>query len=810
MLDRALAKTGNLMTSMNSYPKGMILQFARQNPEKVREMFRSLFDESRDVIERIFKFKKESESLRLEYSPNAKNHFQDENTIVKYLWLKYPNKYYIYKIRELQAIASKLAVNLEFKQGRFTDNWPKFMALYDAIRDVLAKDMELRQLLKTQVSTDRNCYEDESLCTMTVDFGFFISRSWTKVDAQNQNADRCSGNEKQSTVTIPCFWKISHGRSASTGISVERKADCERRHVITMNRYTKGVSNSLITQGDQFLYSMRKGDFAYLCYASEIKYLVQIIDDEAVSGEFSDEWYERSYRVVKKAEKSQYPSNAPRKAWTPNHNSTLVRIDVSDLDEFDKFILKPHFNISTNEVIENAQGFSDKKFWFLIGNPKMWDMETLSNGDIRDYTIFNENGNARREYSAFVGCREGDILIGYVGAPKKYVCAFFECVKGSDKQRIYFKKILSLENVIDREDFIQDEMLSEMSVVKNPQGSLFAVTKEQFKKVVELAKERNPDIDLSCVEVEENAEGVLLSTSRYTKDDFLNEAYIVPEKYDSLVQLLKRKKNIILQGAPGVGKTYIAKRLAYSMMGERDESRIEMVQFHQNYSYDDFVRGYKPDETSFNIKDGIFYSFCKKALEHPTLDYFFIIDEINRGNVSKIFGELLMLIECDHRGETIKLSVGGDEFTVPENIYIIGMMNTADRSLALIDYALRRRFGFVDIEPGFKAGGFKRVCEKINNPKLDALIQVVGKLNSKIEKDSSLGKGFCIGHSYFCFNGTPCTDESLSCIVKHDILPMLKEYWFDDNDSYMEWEREFAEWEREFTESEGNLKDATE
>ena len=312
---------------------------------------------------------------------------------------------------------------------------------------------------------------------------------------------------------------------------------------------------------------MRKGDFAYLCYASEIKYIVQIIDDEAVSGEFSDEWYERSYRVIKKAEKSQYPSNAPRKAWTPNHNSTLVRIDVSDLDEFDKLILKPHFNISTNELIENAQGFSDKKFWFLIGNPKMWDMETLSNGDIRDYTIFNENGNARREYSAFVGCREGDILIGYVCAPKKYVCAFFECVKGSDKQRIYFKKILSLENVIHREDFIQDEMLSEMSVVKNPQGSLFAVTKEQFKKVVELAKERNPDIDLSCVEVEENAEGVLLSTSRYTKDDFLNEAYIVPEKYDSLVQLLKRKKNIILQGAPGVGKTYIAKRLAYSMMG---------------------------------------------------------------------------------------------------------------------------------------------------------------------------------------------------------------------------------------------------
>ena len=282
----------------------------------------------------------------------------------------------------------------------------------------------------------------------------------------------------------------------------------------------------------------------------------------------------------------------------------------------------------------------------------------------------------------------------------------------------------------------------------------------------------------------------------YTRDDFLNEVYISSEKYDSLVRLLKRKKNIILQGAPGVGKTYIAKRLAYSMMGGRDESRIVMVQFHQCYSYDDFVRGYKPNETNFEIKDGIFYSFCKKALENPTKDYFFIIDEINRGNLSKIFGELLMLIECDHRGESLKLSVGGEDFKVPENIYIIGMMNTADRSLALIDYALRRRFGFVEIEPGFKSVGFKKVCEKLGNQKLDALIQLVEKLNSKIENDSSLGKGFCIGHSYLCFNDTPCTDESLSCIVKHDILPMLNEYWFDDRDSYEEWERKFADWEK--------------
>ena len=592
----------------------------------------------------------------------------------------------------------------------------------------------------------------------------------------------------------PWFWKISHGRTASTGISAEWKADCERRQVITMNRYTRGLSGSPITQGDRFLYSMRKGDFAYLCYGSEIKHLVQIIDDEPVQGQFSDEWYERSYRIVKKSENSQYPSGAIRKAWTPNHNSTLVPIDASDLKEFEDLILKPHFNSSTAEIIENAESRPDKKFWFLNGNPKMWDMETLSVGEVRDYTIFNENGNARREYSAFIGCREGDVLIGYTGSPKKHICAIFECVTGANRQRIYFKKIISLGNVIQREDIINDDILGEMAAMKSPQGSLFPVTKEQFKRFIELARERNSDIDFRDLEVQEE-QGDVMWNSKYTRDDFLREVYISPEKYDSIVRLLKRKKNIILQGAPGVGKTYIAKRLAYSMMGERDESRIEAVQFHQSYSYDDFVRGYKPNETSFEIKDGIFYSFCKKAFGNPTKDHFFIIDEINRGNLSKIFGELLMLIECDHRGESLKLSVGGEDFKVPDNVYIIGMMNTADRSLALIDYALRRRFGFVEIEPGFKSVGFKKACEKLGNQKLDALIRLVEKLNSKIEKDSSLGKGFCIGHSYFCFNDTPCTDESLSCIVKHDILPMLNEYWFDDNDSYVEWEREFAKWE---------------
>lgn len=184
----------------------------------------------------------------------------------------------------------------------------------------------------------------------------------------------------------------------------------------------------------------------------------------------------------------------------------------------------------------------------------------------------------------------------------------------------------------------------------------------------------------------------------YHKDLFLDEVYMNSDRYDTLVSLLKKKKNLILQGAPGVGKTFAAKRLAYSMMGVKDDSRIEFVQFHQNYSYEDFVLGYKPMEDRFVLQQGTFYRLCQKAANHPDEDYFFIIDEINRGNISKIFGELLMLIEKEYRGEKISLAYSGTSFAVPENVYIIGMMNTSDRSLAMIDYALRRRFSFFEME----------------------------------------------------------------------------------------------------------------
>lgn len=270
----------------------------------------------------------------------------------------------------------------------------------------------------------------------------------------------------------------------------------------------------------------------------------------------------------------------------------------------------------------------------------------------------------------------------------------------------------------------------------------------------------------------------------YSKTDFLNEVYMSSEDYDKLRNLLEYKKNMILQGAPGVGKTFCAKRLAYSIMGEKDDKRVAMVQFHQNYSYEDFMMGYRPDGNGFVLKKGIFYEFCKKAQKEPDKPYFFIIDEINRGNLSKIFGELLMLIEKEYRGEEIRLAYNDEPFSVPANLYIIGMMNTADRSLAMIDYALRRRFSFFNMQPAFDSEGFKTYQQTINDETFNKVIDGIKYLNDDIKKDNSLGEGFCIGHSYFC--GGDITKERLVSIIDYDIKPMIREYWFDNDSKYQE------------------------
>jgi hypothetical protein len=275
----------------------------------------------------------------------------------------------------------------------------------------------------------------------------------------------------------------------------------------------------------------------------------------------------------------------------------------------------------------------------------------------------------------------------------------------------------------------------------------------------------------------------------YGYDDALKDLFITRRELEAVIEIAKRKKNIILQGPPGVGKTFISRRLAYLLIGEKDPTGIEFIQFHQSYSYEDFVQGWRPNSSSgFTLKNGSFYDFCEKARADLDRKFVFVIDEINRGNLSKIFGELLMLIEGDKRGiaNAIKLTYSESEaerFSVPENVFIVGLMNTADRSLALVDYALRRRFAFFNLTPQFESDKFETaITEKGGSLDLVNKIRVrIGALNQVIANERrDLGPGFQVGHSYFCPSG-PISSESewYADVINTEIKPLIEEYWFD-------------------------------
>ena len=491
MLKSSLSATMNLLVSQSSYPRKMIQMMAEWAPKEIRSMFKALYDESQDVCERIENFKQSAVTVFKRYNHGENNHYQDEHAISVYLWLRYPDKYYIYQFGIIKNVAERLNTGLVFKKGAYKQNMAQFYPLYNELNGLIKSDTELATLLGKHISGKNRYYSDLYLKTLTVDVGHYIGRYLEKKD----------------------FVKV-----------------------------------------------------------------------ESVQNE----------------------------------------------------------NPSVDQSHDDIQEVSDD-------NP-----------------------------------------------------------------------------IAKQKDF-----------------------------------------------------------KTYDDDTFLKEVYMNKEDLSTLKKLLIAKKNIILQGAPGTGKTFAATRLAYAMMGQKDESRVEIVQFHQNYSYEDFIMGYKPEEDGgFILQKGVFYKFCRMAKSAPEKSFFFIIDEINRGNLSKIFGELLMLIENSYRSDkhAVKLAYSDEKFYVPDNLYIIGMMNTADRSLAMIDYALRRRFAFFKMKPGFDSTSFMTYQKEIGNAKFDKVIEAVKSLNNTILKDDSLGEGFCIGHSYFC-NQKFFDYGCLLNIVLYDIAPMLEEYWFDNKET---------------------------
>ncbi|GAA4352308.1 hypothetical protein GCM10023185_11840 [Hymenobacter saemangeumensis] len=272
----------------------------------------------------------------------------------------------------------------------------------------------------------------------------------------------------------------------------------------------------------------------------------------------------------------------------------------------------------------------------------------------------------------------------------------------------------------------------------------------------------------------------------YSRADALAELFIDESSLDAALAGLARRRNLLLQGPPGTGKTFLARRLAWLLLGSRDEGRIELVQFHPSYGYEDFILGFRPDQQGrFQLVPGTLPLLAQRAINDPGRPHFLLIDEVNRGNVPRIFGELLLLLEADKRGPAHALRLpyappDAPRFYVPENLYVIGTLNLADRSLSPLDYALRRRFAFVSLLPqfGLPFQEFLR-SHRVPAPLVEQLCARMAALNQTIADDPELGPDFQVGHSYFC---QPPTDASqapgwLRLVLEQEIGPLLVDYW---------------------------------
>jgi 5-methylcytosine-specific restriction endonuclease McrBC GTP-binding regulatory subunit McrB len=261
---------------------------------------------------------------------------------------------------------------------------------------------------------------------------------------------------------------------------------------------------------------------------------------------------------------------------------------------------------------------------------------------------------------------------------------------------------------------------------------------------------------------------------------YINNSNLEKKVFEKYKELIDKKKQVIFQGAPGTGKSYLAQIFTDLLTNDNSE-QYEVVQFHPSYSYEDFIQGYRPTESGgFELKEGLFMKICEEASKESNKDKNFVlfVDEINRGNLSKIFGEMLYLLE--YREKNVKLTYSPNtKFSIPKNLYIIGTMNTADRSLAMVDYALRRRFGFISLKPDYKI--LKKLLQSngSKNTFIDTLITNLSTVNEKIAANPSLGSGFEIGHSYFVKEKN-LDLQKLEAIWEFEIMPLLEEYFYED------------------------------
>ena len=386
MLSRSLDKTGNLLTSNKNFPKGMITEFAQAAPEEVRAMFIALFDESQDVFERMNTFKMQSSTLLAKYGDGAAQHYQYENAISTYLWLRYPDRYYIYEFGEIKMVSDKLKSNYPFKKNTVEDNIRNFLRLYDEINAVLKEDTELVNLFRSLL-TD-TCYPDPELKTLTIDVGFYISRVYSQMGKDSDSTASWQGEDFDSGLSIEDWSNLLEDESIFTTSSLE-----------IMKRMKDYGGEASCTQ-----LSMKYGETKNFYNTGSVALAKRICKSKGITPNTRDDgspqWWTILYtgRNAGKDEDGCF-------VWKLREELS-VALDNANLS-------------SIKLYVDATPGEEEQEYWWVNANPKIWSFNGIAVGETHSYTLYNENGNKRRIFQNFLDAKAGDMIIGYDATPVK-------------------------------------------------------------------------------------------------------------------------------------------------------------------------------------------------------------------------------------------------------------------------------------------------------------------------------------------------------------------------------------------------------